>query len=114
MQISNTNISMIRGDSESITVAMQDSTGAAVPLVDGDTIYFTVKADTHTDAKIMQKIVTSFTDGKAIITIVPADTKDLPAPLECVYDLQLSKADGSVITIIRPSKFTIEGEVTYE
>jgi len=45
---------------------------------------------------------------------VPADTKDLPAPLECVYDLQLSKADGSVITIIRPSKFTIEGEVTYE
>ena len=45
MQISNTNISMIRGDSESITVAMQDSTGAAVPLVDGDTIYFTVKAD---------------------------------------------------------------------
>ena len=114
MRINNTNISMIRGDSETITIQLQDSMGVAVPLVDGDTIYFTVKSDTQTDTKIFQKVVTSFTDGKAIITIVPADTKSLPAPIDLIYDLQLSKADGSVITIIRPSKFVVEGEVTFE
>jgi hypothetical protein len=105
---------MIRGDSETITVALQDSTGAAVPLVDGDVIYLTVKSDTQTDDKILQKVVTSFTDGKAIIAIVPSDTKHLPAPIELMYDVQLSKADGSVITIVKPSKFVVEGEVTYE
>lgn len=114
MKIIGNSIFMTRGDSETITVSLQDSAGVDVPLTAGDTIYFTVKPDTQTDEKILQKVVTSFTDGKAIIAIVPSDTKHLPAPIELMYDVQLSKADGSVITIVKPSKFVVEGEVTYE
>ena len=113
MKIIGNSIFMIRGDSETITVSLQQD-GVDVPLVAGDTIYLTVKSDTQIDEKILQKTVTSFADGKAVITILPADTKSLPAPIELMYDVQLSKADGSVITIVKPSKFVVEGEVTYE
>lgn len=114
MKIVGKTIYMTRGDTETITVSLRDSTGADMPLVVGDTIYFTVKSSPQTEDKILQKVITTFDEGKAIIDIVPEDTKSLLAPSECVYDVQLTRADGSVTTIIKPSNFVIEEEVTYE
>ena len=104
---------MIRGDSEAIKVSCRNESGVDIPLVEGDIVYFTVKRSTNTEEKILQKIVTEFTEGVALITIFPEDTKELKTGIY-YYDIQLTRADGTVKTIIPPSKFTIKREVTYE
>lgn len=113
MRVIGTNISMIRGDSESILVSMADSGGEERDFVLGDTIYFTVKENISTDKKVVQKIITEFTEGKALIELLPSDTDELRVK-EYVYDIQLTRADGSVTTIIVPSKFSVLGDVTRE
>jgi hypothetical protein len=113
MKIQGTNISMIRGDTEAIKVSCRDESGTDIPLVEGDIVYFTVKRSTNTEEKILQKIVTEFTEGVALITIFPEDTKELKTGIY-YYDIQLNRANGQVKTIIPPSKFTINEEVTYE
>ena len=113
MEIQGTNISMIRGDSESIKVSCKDAQGIDVPLEDGDTLYFTVKKSTYTEEKILQKIVSEFTEGVALITIFPQDTRELKIG-SYYYDIQLNRANGQVKTIIPPSIFIIKAEVTYE
>lgn len=114
MTVQGRNISMIRGDSESITVSCCDASGNQIPFSAGDTIYFTIKTSTGTDQKLMQKTVTQFTeDGRAVIAILPEDTKNLGFRAY-VYDVQWTKADGTVTTIIPPSSFTVGSEVTYE
>lgn len=104
---------MIRGDSEAIKLSCRDESGADFPLVEGDIVYFTIKRSTSTEEKILQKIITEFTDGVALITIYPKDTRELKTG-SYYYDIQLNKANGQVKTIIPPSKFTINAEVTYE
>ena len=113
MKVSGTKISLTRGDSVIISVAATDGTNP-FPLTTGDTIYFTIKADAGTSTKLVQKVITTFTvDGKAIITLNPADTKPL-AYGDYLYDVQLTLSTNEVITIIAPSRFTILEEVTYE
>lgn len=113
MEIQGTNISMIRGDSETIKVSCEDAQGVNVPLEDGDTLYFTVKKSTNTEEKILQKIVSEFTEGVALITIFPKDTRELKIG-NYYYDIQLNRANGQVKTIIPPSRFIVKAEVTYE
>ena len=112
MEIQGTNISMIRGDSASIIVKCQKN-NIDVPFVDGDIIYLTVKESVYTETKLLQKVVTDFTDGQAIIYINPEDTKSIKYGRK-IYDVQLTRKDGRVSTIVPPSEFNILGEVTYE
>lgn len=114
MIIKGNEISMIRGDSETIQVSCFDMNKEKIPFILGDRVYMTVKESVYTPEKIFQKLVVQFTEeGDAIIEIDPEDTKDL-AFETYVYDVQFVKLDGKVTTIIPPSKFTILGEVTYE
>lgn len=113
MKIDGTNISIIRGDSEVIKVSCRDESGVDFHFAEGDIVYFTVKRSTNTEEKILQKIVTEFTEGVALITIFPEDTRELKTGIY-YYDIQLNRANGQVKTIIPPSKFTINAEVTYE
>lgn len=112
MRITGTNINMVRGDSESITVSLQKDNGV-VPFNQGDTVYFTVKQSSSTEEKILQKVITEFDEGNCIIEIAPNDTKDLEF-ISYVYDIQLTDYNGKVTTIIPCSKFAISEEVTYE
>lgn len=104
---------MTRGDSETIRIALTDTADVAIPFETGDTVYFTIKTDTNTATKILQKSITSFVDGKAVISILPSDTASLSYGTY-LYDVQWSRADGFKRTVITPSKFVIEQEVTYE
>lgn len=113
MRVDGTNMQVIRGDTEAVNVNVRDNSGVSVPFVEGDIVYFTVKKSIHDETKIFQKVITQFIDGSAHIEISPADTK-LSKPGVYYYDIQLSKADGSVKTIVPPSKFEILGEVTDE
>lgn len=115
MKVDGTNLSMIRGDTESITISIADNDANPVVLVTNeDTIYFTVKLNTSTESKIMQKILTTFdVEGNAIVEIEPQDTKELLYK-SYKYDIQWVNNNGDVRTIVPPSVFTIEPEVTFE
>jgi len=55
MEINETNISMIRGDSETITVYCEDNNGAKVNFETGDTIYLTVKQSVNSERKYCKR-----------------------------------------------------------
>lgn len=106
---------MTRGDSETFHVLLYDAIEEKQrPFVSGDTVYFTVKTSTQTTKTVFDpKIITEFDeDGVAVVHIEPDDTKHLKYH-EYVYDVQMVKEGGAVTTIITPSKFVIEEEVTY-
>lgn len=113
MKLSGYDISMIRGDTEGIIVSVKTKDGELKPLVEGDTIYFTVKKSIRTDEILLQKVITTFYDGKAHININPSDTKGLGYGTY-TYDVQWTSSTGKVKTIVPPSDFKICGEVTYD
>ena len=106
MKVSGKNLSMTRGDTESLTVSVKDR-----PFEAGDTVYFTVRSKVCAPI-VLQKIATEFMDGKAQFSIAPADTEGLPFG-NYVYDVQWTQADGTVITIVKPAVFALTEEVTY-
>ncbi len=99
------NITMTRGDSESITVR------CSVPFEDGDTVYFTVREDPESEI-YLQKIIEDFPDGEAVIPLYPEDTEGMDFG-SYVYDIQVTRANDTVTTLIMPSKFKLTEEVTY-
>lgn len=108
MTVTGTNLAMTRGDTESITVSLKGDVFSA-----GDKVEFTVRKQPEHPVKIIHKIVTEFEAGKAIIKLYPEDTQKLPF-MQYIYDVQLTRADGAVYTIIKPSKFGILPEVSYD
>ena len=108
MTIKGTKISMIRGDSGSITVRCRE-----LPFTEGDTITMTVRESVDSPVEL-QKVVTEFDpDGQAAIAILPEDTSAM-AFGDYVYDIQLTRSDGAVTTLVTVSRFTLEEEVTYD
>ena len=114
MIISGENIYMTRGDTEVLNISLELEDGDEPLLEDGDTLYFTVKTSPETPVKTIQKIVTDFgNEGVAEIVIEHDDTKSL-RPGRYVYDVQVTKADGTVYTPIKQRAFVLEGDVTHE
>ena len=105
MKLNGINISMVRGDSESLTVT------CSTPFSAGDTVYLTVREDAESDIA-MQKIVTEFPDGKAVFIIEPDDTEGLDFG-NYVYDIQVTWAGGVVKTLVGPARWRLTEEVTY-
>lgn len=112
MIVNGTNVSMIRGDSESIHIKRYDINDFPINFENGDTVYFTVKEKPTDSEVLIQKIVQNFNDGSAIIYIDPQDTKNLKFKKYC-YDIQLTKGSGEVTTLVPPSDFAVQEEVTW-
>jgi len=106
------NISIPWGNTGSFSVSATID-DVATSLVTGDTVYFTIKNSTSATPKILQKTITSFTDGVASVSLTSADTKSLK-PGIYKYDIKVIFANGDAISIIEPSDFEITGVVTYE
>lgn len=122
MIVNGNDIEMIRGDSETIGLTFRHEAkegqekGDLVEFEEGDILYFTVKRSVNTETRAIQKKIDLFTNsenGEVNISINPEDTSHLDYG-NYVYDMQFSKHDGTVKTIIPPSDFIIGGEVTYE
>lgn len=101
---------MISGDSETITVSTVDTNGGPLALVAGDKITFSVKKYTSDAVPTIEKVITEFSDGEAIIELTAVDTINLSGGY--IYDIQLDRADGTVTTIVKPSTFTVQKGVT--
>ncbi len=72
----------------------------------GDVFTFTVKKGMGGQALLTKTIE----DNRLII--LPEDTKNMECGRYC-YDVQLTKADGTVETVIPPHIFNLEEEVTF-
>ena len=112
MIINGTDISMIRGDTEQLTVTCQTEDGELRPFVEGDKVTLTVAFRVGGEV-VLQKTAEAFPDGAAVFAFDHEDTNDLQA-MAYRYDVQLDLADGTVKTIVPPSRFTLEGDVTRE
>lgn len=104
----NNNITLTRGDSASISVALKNPDGTDYTLQSGDELLFTVKYNCITEDIIIQKDIST----DAIINLIPSDTKDLLYG-EYFYDVQLTRANGDVNTVIPPRDFIVAKEVTF-
>lgn len=104
MKIIGTNLSMTRGDSESISVTFTNYEPQA-----GDVVEMTVRKNAKGSAVMRKKA--EFSGNKAIIAINPEDTERLDFG-RYVYDVQLTYG-GAVKTVIPISELNILEEVTY-
>lgn len=105
---SNNNITLTRGDNASIEVSLYNPDGTTYTLQTGDVLLFTVKYNCITENIIFQKDISS----NAIINITPADTNNLLYGVY-YYDVQLTKANEEINTVIPPRNFIIDQEVTF-
>lgn len=107
MIVSGTNLTMTRGDSECLEVTI-----SGYELQPGDKLEMTVRL--YVGGRVLlHKEITEFEDNAANIPIWPEDTQSLNFG-KYVYDLQLTFAGGTVKTIVKPSRFTVAQEVTYD
>lgn len=99
-------MTIIKKDTASFTVALDNYT-----LTTGDEVTFTVAPQVEQEEPLLQKTVTTFEEGAAIISLESAET-DLEIG-SYLYDVQVKTADGRVDTVIGPAKFKVLGGVTY-
>jgi len=112
-----TDLSVIRGDDETIDLTITDDEGDPVDLT-GVSLWMTVKSNpADADAlAIFQKTigdgitVTSTSDGTATINIEDDDTSPLPAPWSGYYDVQLGSS--GVIKTIASGAFAVTADIT--
>ena len=113
MRVEGSTIYLTRGDTGYLFVEVEGEDGLPLALVTGDVIHFTVKRSVNDPDVLIQKVITAFEDGKANIKIDSGDTKPLRFATY-KYDIQWTKVNGDVNTIIKPSDFVVESEVTNE
>jgi len=105
---------LYRGDSREYTLSFVDKNGTAIDIT-GWKVYFTLKrsiGQNDGSATLKKDIVNheSSIKGKTKIVLTSSDTDDLK-PDNYVYDIQVKKPNGDVITVVMGS-ITIEADVT--
>lgn len=103
----NNTIVLTRGDTAILKLNIVDEKGTPYKLTDGDVVIFTLKRSVRERDVIFQK---SMVDEK--ITIQPQDTANLEYG-QYFYDVELTKEDGFVATVIPPHRFIVAEEVTW-
>lgn len=106
MQLSGTNITMTRGDTESLTIRCSE------PFAEGDAVTMTVRESADGPVEF-RKTVTEFDGGEAVIVIDHEDTMAMDFATYR-YDIELTRASGAVTTLVRPANLTLTEEITYE
>ena len=107
MDITNDNLFMVRGDDDSFTVSRP-----GLPFQEGDTVYFTVKSSPLHTSPILQKIITDFVDGEAVIYVASQDTKGMDYGYY-YYDVRLVTSDNKIHTVMGPAWFVLKEEITF-
>ena len=113
--IEGTQITLVRGDSLSLTVGIENEDGSAYTPAAGDSIRFALKrarmnqaGTEYSDAEpLIEKTIPNDT---LILSLEPDDTKSLGFGTYD-YDIELTKENGEVDTFIKASPFVLAKEV---
>lgn len=105
IKIQGTNITHMRGDTDTINVALTIN-GAAYTMASGDKAVFSVKQDLDATDYVFQLPISQ--DGK--VKFEHSTTQGLAAG-GYVWDIQLTMSDGTVQTI-GPGKYKLLADVT--
>lgn len=95
-------ITLTKGDSAKLKLKLYDAQNKLLTLKEGDTAVLTIKQNIDSEDVVLQLTV----DDAQQFTFAPADTAELECGQYC-YDIQVTLADGSVYTVIPPSRFII-------
>lgn len=106
MIVSGTNLSMIRGDTEAITVNFSEA------LPEGAELTMTVRETVEAKIEIQKTHVCGSNESQIIFILEHTDTAHMNFGTY-VYDIQLTVAGETVITLIPPSRLRLREEVTY-
>ena len=103
-------------DTKAMTIVAKDTGDFVISLDnylldEGDRVYFTVNSELEKPEPLIQKIITTFDDYKAVVRLTTTDT-DIPVG-SYYYDVEVNTADGRVDTVMGPSKFKVVGGVKY-
>lgn len=102
-------ITLTRGDTAYISVNIQnDVSSEPYTVKEDDTLRLTVKKQVTDKNIAFQKVV----KGVSTFIINPEDTKDLAFD-KYKYDVELTTATGEVFTVVPPTAFVIDKEVTW-
>lgn len=108
LNVQGTNITMTRGDTAKILLTLTQYNDTPYQPIEGDTIRFALKKS-YSDSRTLMKI-----DIPAVLPLIlhikPSDTKKLAYGVY-KYDIQLTRADGTVDTFIDRATFTLTEEV---
>ena len=110
-EIKNNTIIMTQGDTLIVRIAIQNVDGTAYTPIEGDSLRFAMKKNYSDPQPIIIKTIP--TDTMELV-LDPADTKGLQAGAangRYKYDIELTRADGSVNTVIPRSDIVILEEV---
>jgi len=113
MPVSQSCLSIKRGDSFSRTIYFNDEDDANIDIT-GWTIFLTIKAkaDDPDSSAVISKTITTFSDptaGIAEISLTPTDTNQAIASY--VYDIQVKTNVGEIYTIVE-GILTITKDIT--
>lgn len=106
MKLQNYHISIVRGDSGTLTVRCKGPGGEARPFSEGECVRLAVKADARQREALLQKAETDFPEGAAVFSFAPEDTRALPFG-NYRYDVRLTDREGNVFTIVPAGDFTV-------
>ena len=105
-RVVNNNITMVRGDSATISLSIQNADGSEYTILPTDSVTMMVRKTPTSE------VVISKTLDYGVLNITPADTSNLPFG-SYVYDIQIVHGDGWTDTIIPVHRFDVLQEVTY-
>lgn len=99
---------MTKGDTLRVMLMLEDENGYDYIPEDGDQIRFAMK-ESYDDAEPL--ILKEIPIESMILTLEPEDTKNLEAPMQYVYDIEITYANGDVDTFIDKAKLVLTEEV---
>lgn len=106
-RVSNTSITLTKGDTFKATITMTDSTGAVYTPQENDVIRFAMKQNYSDSRVLITKIIPHNT---MLLQLDPSDTSSLKTG-KYVYDIQITYANGDVDTFIDRATLTLTEEV---
>lgn len=109
--IKGTSVTMTKGDTVILAIGIVDTDGTPYVPRDGDSVRFALKKSYDSSTPLILKQIPLDTME---LRIEPEETKKLdsgPARGKYVYDIELTKADGTVDTFIPRAEWLILEEV---
>ena len=100
-------ITLTRGDSFKAQLSLKDSSGAKYKPQDGDSIRFALKKFFKDSYPVL--LEKEISTESMVLSLDPEDTNTLDFGTY-YYDIQLTKSDGTVDTVVTMSKFILSEE----